>query len=79
MKLNEMLEKRKNAVETAIKFAESHKNESGMLTDEDFAVYESMEKEIENMSREISRMQRQENMERELEKPTCEQYTSGER
>ena len=70
MKLNEMLEKRKNAVDAAIKFADSHKNESGMLTDEDFAVYESMEKEIENMSREISRMQRQENMERELEKPT---------
>ena len=42
MKLNEMLEKRKNAVDAAIKFAESHKNESGMLSDEDFAVSEGM-------------------------------------
>ena len=69
MKLSEMIEKRKNAVDSAIKFADSHKTERGTLTDEDYGTYQTMEKEIEDMSREISRMQRQENMQNELSKP----------
>ena len=69
MKLSEMLEQRKNAVDSAIKFAESHKTDKGTLTDEDYGTYQKMEKEIEDMSREISRMQRQDNMEKELSKP----------
>jgi len=69
MTIAEMLEKRKNAVDSAIKFAESHKTDKGTLTDEDYGTYQKMEKEIEDMSREISRMQRQENMENELSKP----------
>lgn len=69
MNLSEMLEKRKNAVDSAIKFAESHKTDKGTLTDEDYGTYQKMEKEIEDMSREISRMQREENMKNELSKP----------
>ncbi len=69
MKLSEMLEKRKNAVDSVIKFAESHKTDKGTLTDEDYETYQKMEKEIEDMSREISRMQREENMKNELSKP----------
>lgn len=69
MNLSEMIEKRKNAVDSAIKFAESHKTDKGTLTDEDYDTYQKMEKEIEDMSREISRMQRQESMENELSKP----------
>ncbi len=69
MTIAEMIEKRKNAVDSAVKFAESHKTDKGTLTDEDYEAYQKMEKEIEDMSREISRMQRQESMEKELSKP----------
>lgn len=69
MNLSEMIEKRKNAVDSAIKFAESHKTDKGTLTDEDYVAYQKMEKEIEDMSREISRMQREEDMKKELSKP----------
>jgi len=69
MTIAEMLEKRRNAVDSAVKFAESHKTDKGTLTDEDYDTYQKMEKEIEDMSREIYRMQRQEDMEKELLKP----------
>ncbi len=69
MKLMEMIEKRKTAVDAAIKFADSHKNENGVLNDDDFAAYQKMEKDIEDMSREIQRLQREESMKKELDKP----------
>ncbi len=69
MTIMEMIEKRKNAVDTAIQFAESRKTDKGTLTDEDYEIYQKMEKEIEDMSREISRMRREEDMKNELSKP----------
>ena len=69
MTILEMMNKRSKAWDAAKNFAESHKNEQGVLSDEDYATYQSMEKEIENMSREISRMQREAAMEDELNKP----------
>lgn len=69
MTITEMLEKRKNALDSAIEFAELHKTDKGTLTDEDYGTYQKMEKEIEDMSREISRMQREEDMKNELSKP----------
>ena len=69
MTITEMLEKRKDSVDSAIKFAESYKTERGTLTEEDYGTYQTMEKEIEDMNREISRMQRVEDMKNELSKP----------
>lgn len=69
MTILEMMNKRSKAWTAAKNFAESHKNEQGVLSDEDYATYQGMEKEIENMSREISRMQREAAMEDELNKP----------
>ena len=69
MTILEMMNKRSKAWTAAKNFAESHKNEQGVLSDEDYATYQSMEKDIENMSREISRMQREAAMEDELNKP----------
>ena len=69
MTILEMMTKRSKAWTAAKNYAESHKNEQGVLSDEDYATYQGMEKEIENMSREISRMQREAAMEDELNKP----------
>ena len=70
MTILEMMNKRNKAWTAAKNFAESHKNDKGVLSDEDYATYQNMEKDIENMSREISRMQREAAMEDELNKPT---------
>jgi len=69
MNIMQMIEKRNQAIDAAKNFAASHKNENGVLNDEDYAVYEKMEKEIQNISREINRMQREAAMEQELAKP----------
>lgn len=69
MTILEMMNKRNTAWTAAKNFAESHKNDQGVLSDEDYATYQNMEKDIENMSREISRMQREAAMEDELSKP----------
>ena len=69
MTILEMMNKRNKAWTAAKNFAQSHKNDKGVLTDEDYATYQNMEKDIENMSREISRMQREAAMEEELNKP----------
>lgn len=69
MTILEMMNKRSKAWDAAKNFAESHKNDKGVLSDEDYATYQNMEKEIDNMSREISRMQREAAMEEELNKP----------
>lgn len=69
MTIQELIEKRTKAFEAAKNFAKSHATDKGTLNDEDFAIYQSMEKEIENYSREISRMQRLEGIEQEMAKP----------
>ncbi len=69
MTIKDLIEKRNQAFEAAKNFASSHATDKGTLNDEDYATYQSMEKEIENYSREISRMQRLEDMEQELSKP----------
>ena len=69
MTILEMMNKRNKAWTAAKNFAESHKNDKGVLSDEDYATYQNMEKDIEDMSREITRMQREAAMEEELNKP----------
>lgn len=69
MTIMQMIEKRNQAIEAAKNYAASHKTENGTLNDSDYAVYEQMEKEIQNISREISRMQREDALEQELSKP----------
>ena len=76
MTIMQMIEKRNKAIEAARAFAAAHKNENGVLNDADYAEYEQMEKEIQNISREISRMQREDAMEQELNKPMNTPLTS---
>ena len=76
MTILEMIEKRNQAIEAARNFAAAHKNDKGVLSDEDYALYEQMEKDIQDISREISRMQREDALEQELAKPINTPLTS---
>lgn len=69
MDIYELIQKRNDAINAAKLFATSHKTETGTLSDEDNARWEEMDKEISAMSREIARMSREAELERELEKP----------
>ena len=70
MTITELMEKRAKAWETAKNFADTHKDSNDMLSQEDNATYEKMEKEIENYTREIKRLEREADMDRELSKAT---------
>lgn len=76
MTIKDLIEKRNQAFEAAKNFAASHATDKGTLNDEDYETYQSMEKEIENYSREISRMQRLEDIEHEMSKPVNTPLTS---
>lgn len=69
MTIKDLIEKRNQAFEAAKSFATSHATDKGTLNDEDYETYQKMEKEIENFSREISRMQRLEGLEQEMSQP----------
>ena len=59
MTIIELREKRNKAWEAAKAFAETHTTDKGTLTAEDTATYERMEQEIQDLSREIQRRERQ--------------------
>lgn len=69
MNILELREKRSKAWEAAKAFLDSHRTEKGILSAEDDAVYTKMEQEIENLGKEISRMERLEALDAELNKP----------
>lgn len=76
MTILELREKRNNAWNAAKAFLDSHRTEKGTLTAEDDATYTKMEQEINDLGKEISRMERQEQMEAELNKPVNTPLTS---
>lgn len=65
-KINELREKRAKIWEQAKVFLDSHRNETGILSAEDTAVYEKMEKDIVDLGHEIERQQRADEFEREF-------------
>ena len=69
MKVNELIQKRKEAFENAKKFAMEHQDENGVLSAEDKATYENMESEIAKITEAIDRERRAEAMEKELSHP----------
>lgn len=69
MTINELRAKRAQAWEAAKAFLESHRTEKGVLTAEDDAVYDRMEKDIDDLGKEIQRLERQETLEKELARP----------
>lgn len=75
-KIQELMEKRKQAWEGAKAFVESKKDKDGLMSDEDARTYADMEKKVSNFTKEIERMQSMEAMEREMAKPMSEPLTS---
>jgi HK97 family phage major capsid protein len=69
MTIKDLIEKRAKAWEAAKAFVDSHENENGVLSAEDNATYEKMEKEIEDLTAAIDRQQRAELVEVEAFKP----------
>ena len=76
MTILELREKRNTAWNVAKAFLDSHRTDKGTLTAEDDATYTRMEQEIADLGKEISRMERQEQMEAELSKPVNTPLTS---
>ena len=68
MTIIELRNKRAKALEAAKAFLESRRGEDGFLSEEDDATYTGMETGITNLGKEISRMERLEQMDSELSK-----------
>lgn len=69
MTIKDLIEKRAKVWETAKNFVETHEDKNGVLSDEDTATYNKMEKEIEDLTAAIDRQQGAERREAELAKP----------
>lgn len=76
MTILELREKRNKAWNVAKEFLDLHRTEKGTLTAEDDATYTKMEQDIADLGKEISRMERQEQLEAELNKPVNAPLTS---
>lgn len=76
MTILELREKRNTAWNAAKAFLDSHRTEKGTLTVEDDATYSRMEQEIADLGKEIARLERQEALEAELNKPVNKPLTS---
>ncbi|MCD7750407.1 MAG: phage major capsid protein [Lachnospiraceae bacterium] len=76
MTILELREKRNTAWNAAKAFLDSHRTEKGTLTAEDDATYTRMEQEISDLGKEIARLERQEALEAELNKPVGRPLTS---
>ncbi len=69
MTITEMRNKRKKLIETMDGFLDTHKTKNATLSVEDDTTYKTMEEEITELTNEIHRMERREEIEAELEKP----------
>lgn len=69
MTINELREARNKAWQGAKAFVESKRDKDGLLSKEDAAAYDEMEKKIKDYSAEIERMEQMEKIENELNKP----------
>jgi len=69
MSIKELIDKRAKVWEAAKNFIDTHETENGVLSPEDTATYERMEKEIEDLTAAIERKQRVESIESALNQP----------
>lgn len=74
--MQQLIEKRSEAWNKAKEFVENHRDEKGLMSEEDHQVYAQMEAEIENYTREIKRMEREKQMDQTLAQPTSKPLTS---
>ena len=76
MTIKELIEKRAKVWETAKSFVDTHEDKNGLLSAEDTATYNKMEKEIEDLTTAIDRQRRAEQREADLSKPLNSPLTS---
>ena len=72
MTIQELREKRNKAWNEARNFLDSKRTESGVLSEEDSAAYDAMEKTIVDLGKEIQRLERQAEIEAEMNKATSD-------
>jgi len=70
MTIQELREKRAKAWDEARNFLDSKRNDSGLLSEEDGKTYDAMEKQIVDLGKEIQRLERQAEIDAELNMPT---------
>ena len=68
-KILELREKRALAWETAKAFLDTKRGNDGLIGAEDTATHEKMEAEVVNLGKEIDRLERQQTLDMELNKP----------
>lgn len=68
MNINELREKRAKAWESTKSFLESHRTEKGTITAEDENTYNNMMADIDDLGKEIKRLEKQELLDKELAK-----------
>ena len=70
MTIKELREKRAKAWDTAREFLDSKRNENGILSEEDAAKYDAYEAEVVNLGKEIERLERQAQIDKEMNAAT---------
>ena len=77
MNIIEMREKRATLWDSAKKFHDAHIGEDGTMAAEDAQTYDRMVDDVDRMRQEIERMERQESIENEMNKPTAHPLVSA--
>lgn len=72
----ELMEKRAKAWEAAKAFLNTHSQNGGRVSAEDAATYDKMEKEVTDLTRDIERLHRQDEIEKMLNQPTSAPITN---
>jgi HK97 family phage major capsid protein len=75
-KILDLMEKRAKAWNAAREFLDTHSDNGGNVSEEDAATYEKMEKEVTDLTKDIERLQRQEQIDQMLNQPTSSPLTS---
>lgn len=74
-KIMELMEKRAKAWNAAKQFLDTHSDNGGNVSAEDAATYDKMEKEVTDLTHDIERLQRQEQIDQMLSQPTSAPLT----
>lgn len=72
----ELMEKRAKAWDAAKAFLNTHSQNGGMVSTDDAATYDKMEKEVTDLTHDIERLQRQEQIDKMLSAPTSAPITN---
>lgn len=74
-KIMELMDRRAKAWDAAKNFLDTHSDNGGNVSAEDAATYDKMEKEVTDLTHDIERLQRQEQIDKMLSQPTSAPLT----